>query len=59
MTVKLKDEGEKIVMIGRETITSENLTFDKYEALMKSFPELKSKFIEFEEKPEAKSKKSE
>ena len=49
MTVKLKDEGEKIVMIGKDTITSENLTWEKYEALMKSFPELKAKFIEIEE----------
>lgn len=59
MTVKLKDEGEKIVMVGREPITSENLTWEKYESLMKSFPEWKCKFVEIEEKSEVKSKKGE
>lgn len=54
-TVKFKDESERIDFQGkREAITPMNLTWEKYERLMKEFPSLSVKFEVTEETPKSK-----
>lgn len=58
-TVRFKDESERIDFQGkREAVTPQNLTWDKYEKLVKEFPSLSGKFEVTEEK-EVKTKPKE
>jgi hypothetical protein len=44
MPKKFKDVSERIVLAGRAEINQDNLTDEKYEALVKDFPSLVDKF---------------
>lgn len=57
MTVKLKDESERITFLGRaQEITKDNLTLERYEWVKKTHPALLDRFEVIEDVKEVKEK---